>query len=101
MRFLYFNTSADDAVCIPVHRINQIAHNADASVHIDFLDAGDAGGVAGTVEMTVTDGYEADVVKRIATLCAEGSEAVSVIADDTNSQYCHPKITAVGTITAA
>lgn len=101
MRFLYFNTSADVAVCVPVDRINQISHDADASVHVEFTDAGSAGGILGTVEMTVTDGYEADVVKRIATLCAEGSEAVSVIADDTNSQYCHPKITAVGTITAA
>jgi len=101
MRFVYFNTGADDAVCVPVHRINQISHDGDASVHVEFLDAGAAGGVAGTIEMTVTDGYEGEVVKRIATLCSEGSKAVSIIADETNSQYCHPKITAVGTITAA
>ena len=101
MRFLYFNTSADDAVCVPVHRVNQISHDGDASVHVDFLDSGAAGGVAGSVEMTVTDGYEAIVVKRIAKLCSEGTDAVTVIADDTNSEYCHAKLTAVGTITAA
>ena len=101
MRFLYFNTSADSAVCVPVHRINQISHDADASVHVEFLDAGAAGGVAGTVEMTVTDGSEALVVKRIATICSEGTKAVTTIADDTLSQYCHAEITAVGTITAA
>jgi hypothetical protein len=101
MRFLYFNTGADDAVCVPVDKINQISHDGDASVHVDFLDSGAAGGVAGSIEMTVTDGYEAIVVKRIATICSEGTEAVTVIADETNSQYCHSKITAVGAITAA
>ena len=101
MRFLYFNTGADDAVCVPVHRINQISHDGNESVHVDFLDSGAAGGVAGSVEMTVTDGYEAIVVKRIAEICSQGTKAVTVIADETNSQYCHDKITAVGTITAA
>ena len=100
MRFVYFNTGADDAVCVPVDRINQISHDSDGSVHVEFTDAGSSS-VLGTIEMTVTDGYEGEVVKRIATLCSEGSEAVSIIADETNSQYCHPKITAVGTITAA
>ena len=99
-RFLYFNTSADDAVAVPVNRINQISHDGDASVHVEFEDAGSSSAL-GTVEMTVTDGYEAIVVKRIATICSEGTQAVTVIADDTNSQYCHPKLTAVGTITAA
>ena len=101
MRFVYFNTGADDAVCIPVDKINQISHDSDASVHVDFLDSGAAGGVAGSVEMTVTDGYEGEVVKRIAKLCSEGTDAVTIIADETNSIYCHAKITAVGTITAA
>ena len=101
MRFLYFNTSADDAVCVPVDKINQISHDGDASVHVDFLDSGTGGGIAGSVEMTVTDGSEALVVKRIATICSEGTKAVTTIADDTLSQYCHADITAVGTITAA
>lgn len=101
LRFVYFNTGTDDAVCIPVDKINQISHDADASVHLDFLDSGAAGGVAGSVELTVTDGYEAEVVKEIARICSEGTNAVTVIADETNSIYCHAKITAVGTITAA
>ena len=101
MRFLYFNTAADDAVCVPVHRVNQISHDADTSVHVEFLDAGAAGGILGTVEMTVTDGSEAKVVKEIARICSEGTKAVTTIADDTLSQYCHADLTAVGTITAA
>ena len=101
LRFLYFNSGADDAVAIPVHRINTISHDADASVHVEWTDAGAAGGILGTVEMTVTDGYEAKVVKEIARICSEGTQAVTIVADETNSQYCHPQITAVGTITAA
>jgi len=101
MRFLYFNTAADDAVAVPVHRINQISHDGDASVHVEFTDAGSAGGILGTVEMTVTDGYEGEVVRLIAKLASEGTDAVTIIADDTKSIYCHPKLTAVGTITAA
>ena len=100
MRFVYFNTGADDAVCVPVHRINQISHDGDASVHVEFTDAGSSSAL-GTIEMTVTDGSEALVVKRIATICSEGTKAVTTIADDTLSQYCHADLTAVGTITAA
>ena len=100
MRFVYFNTGADDAIAVPVHRINTITHDANTSVHVGFTDA-DSSSALGTIEMTVTDGSEALVVKRIATICSEGTQAITVIAYDTNSQYCHPKHTAVGTITAA
>ena len=100
MRFVYFNTGADDAVAVPVHRINTISHDSDTSVHVEFTDAGSSSAL-GTIEMTVTDGYEGKVVKEIARICSEGTQAVTVIADETNSQFCHPQITAVGTITAA
>ena len=82
MRFVYFNTGADDAIAVPVHRINTITHDANTSVHVEFTDAGSSSAL-GTIEMTVTDGSEALVVKRIATICSEGTKAVNTIADDT------------------
>ena len=98
-RFLFFQTADNDCAAVAVSQIRTIENDGDTSVHVSFNNAGAAGGVIGVVEMTVTDGYEDDVVKEIARICADGSKGVTVIADDIKSQYCHADITAVGTIT--
>ena len=96
--FVYSKKSFIFCAAVDVSQIRTIENDADTSVHVSFNNAGAAGGVIGVVEMTVTDGKEDDVVKEIARLCADGSNGVTVIADDIKSQYCHADITAVGTI---
>ena len=98
-RFLFFQTADNDCAAVAVSQVHTIENDGDGSVHVSFENAGAAGGVIGVVEMTVTDGYEDDVVKEIARICADGTTGVTVIADDVKSQYAHAKITAVGTIT--
>ena len=98
-RFLFFQTADNDCAAVAVSQIRTVENDGDTSVNVSFNNAGAAGGVIGVVEMTVNDGYEDDVVKEIARICADGTKGVTVIADDVKSQYCHAQITAVGTIT--
>ena len=98
-RFLFFQTADNDCMAVAVSQIRTIENDADGSVHVSFENAGAAGGVIGVAQLTVNNGYEDDVVKEIARICADGTEGVTVIADDEKSQYCSSHITAVGTIT--
>lgn len=94
---LFFQTANDDCMCIPSGQVTSIENDADGSVHVSFLNTGAAGGVLGVAELTVTDGKEDDVVKRIAKICLTGRGVVTV-ADDVKGIYVED-VTAVGTIT--
>jgi len=99
---MYACTADNDGAAFPVANLRSIEWDGDTSVHVNFQGAaGTAGGVDGTIEMTVTDGKEDDVVKAIARAASEATETVIVLADDTTSQYLHAGITAVGTVTPA
>ena len=94
---LFFQTADDDCMCIPSKQVTSIENDTDGSVHVSFLNTGAAGGVIGVAELTVTDGKEDDVVKRIAKICLTGRGVVT-IADDIKGIYVED-VTAVGTIT--
>ena len=94
---LFFQTADNDCMCVSSEVVNTIENDGDGSVHVSFLNAGAAGGVLGTAQMTVDDGKEDDVVKAIARICLTGRGVVT-IADDVKGQYLDG-ITAVGTIT--
>ena len=94
---LFFQTADNDCMCVPSGAVTSVENDADGSVHVSFLNAGAAGGVAGVAELTATDGKEDDVVKRIAKICLTGRGVVT-IADDIKSIYVED-VTACGTIT--
>ena len=97
MDFWYFQTGADDATAFMVKNIYAIDASA-AAVTVYFN--GHGGTLLSNVELTVTAGREEDVVQA---LCGFASSRVGygrmIIADDTNSAYCHAGITACGAIT--
>ena len=96
MDFFYFQTGADDATAFPVKDIIAI----DASSAVVTIYFGSQDDIVSNVALTVTAGQEEDVVQA---LCGFASSRVGygrmIIADDANSEYAHPGITACGAIT--
>jgi len=98
-KMLYFQTGADDVTAFPADWIYAV-DAASAAVEIYFTGTGEST-LLSSVGLTVTAGQEENVVKAIVHEINKGphSDGLIVIADDANSVYCHPGITACGTIT--
>ena len=98
-KMLYFQTGADDATAFPADWIYAIDAGSTA-VEIYFTGTGESTLVS-SVGLTVTAGQEEAALKAIVQKINEGpfSDGLIVIADDANGVYCHPGITACGTIT--
>jgi len=96
MDFWYFQTGVNDASAFPVKDI-VVIDAASTAVTISF-SAG-AGTLLSSVVLTVTAGQEEAVVLA---LCGAASSRVGygrmIIADDANSEYLHPGITACAAI---
>jgi len=97
MDLWYFQTGTDEAAAYPVNTI-QVIESAATAVTIAF--SGGGGTFLQSVVLTVTAGQEEAVVLA---LCGAASSRVGygrmIIADDANSEYLHPGITACGVIT--
>tara|TARA_R100000808_G_C2030647_1_gene74637 strand:+ start:153 stop:461 length:309 start_codon:yes stop_codon:yes gene_type:complete len=97
-KFLYARTASDDAVCVNVDFIKDIAIDGDGSLHIGWTaDAGDAG----VIECTVStgDAAEKNMCITVAKAIANNRQAVITLRDDVTGDTLHSDITAVGTIT--
>ena len=96
-RFLYARTASNDAACVNVDFIKDLALDGDGSLHIGWTaDAGDAGIIECTV--TDTDAAEADILKKVAHAICRSSQSVIILRDDVTGEG-FDNITAVGTIT--
>ena len=98
-KMLYFQTGVDDATAFPADWIYAIDAGTGA-VEVYFTGTGEST-LLSSVGLTVTAGQEEAALKAIVQKINEGphSDGLIVIADDANSVYCHPGITACGTIT--
>ena len=105
-KMLYFQTGADDATAFPADNLYSVdAYSTGVDLYFTGNTSGTGtdsiGGLLSNVALTVTAGQEENVVKAIVHEMNKGphSDGLIVIADDANGVYCHPGITACGTIT--
>ena len=98
-RMLYFQTGSDDASAFPADWIYTIDAST-AAIEIYFTGQGEST-LLSSVALTVTAGQEEAALKAIVYEINKSphSNGLIVIADDANGVYCHPGITACGTIT--
>ena len=97
-KWIYARTASDDAAVVNTEYIKDIALDASGSVHIGWTaDAGDAGVIQLTT--ATTDAKEASIVKYLAEAISNTRGDVLVIADDVTSEYIHPSVLSVDTIT--
>lgn len=97
-RFLYARTASNDAVCVNVDNISDVALDGDGSLHVGFTT--DDNSTAGVIECTVTstDAAEADILKKLCLAMCRSSQSVIVLRDDITGEG-FASVTAVGTIT--
>ena len=95
---LYFNTATEDSLAVLADRVYAIDGGNDV-VNV-YIDANSNGSVISSVVLTVADGDSDQVVRDVAEAIA-GAKAGEclVIADDANSKYVTPKISACAAIT--
>jgi len=95
--FLYFQTGADDALAIPVSKIDGI-DIAGTSLTLTATDSF----VQMKAVLTVTAGQEEAALKSLIQLINKGphSDGLIVVADDENASYYHPGVTACAALTA-
>ncbi len=97
-KFLYFQTAANDAAAFPVADVIAI-HRLNGNGVAMYFARGS--GLMQSVALTVALADEEAVVKAITQACSGMSNlknAAIVVADDQNSTYLHPGITAVAAI---
>lgn len=103
MKFLYFETDADETsgVCIPASAVVGVDSDAGSTLDLYFNDLGAANLNDGKVRLNVTSGKAREVAEAIAKAIYQGSNEFITVADDTNSEYLHENITSCGGITLA
>ena len=81
-----------------------MSHTADDDIEIYFESATSGGntGAYDTVLLSCTDEKQLEAMKGLAgALAGSASKPLTVIADDVNSVYCHPNVTAIESVTLA
>ena len=100
--YVVFHTAVDDSYMNSSRNFRgaDVTGNTEVTVYFASAQSG-AGGAYDSVVLNITAGKEIQVMEAVAGAMAGSRKPFTVIADDTNSQYCHADLTAVGTITAA
>ena len=100
LKFLYFAESANDAVCIPVTHLKQIAVDSDSNaLTFRFEDIRDGIAEQVTVAVTTTQDKGRVVKEAVATAIRSSKNPFIVVSDDLRGEYIHPDL--LGTISSA
>jgi len=101
-KFLFYENSADDMVCIPAHRLVEMVIDDDSdlvSLHHRVYDNQTHGSdMQYAATLTVTAGKAKQVVETISNNISTGKDAFIVVADDVNQQYIDSNITALASL---
>ena len=95
--YLYFQTAADDAIAIPVAKIDGIDIASTGMTITATTDFAQYKAI-----LTVTAGQEELALKALIQLINQGphSDGLIVVADDENSSYFHTGVTACAALAA-
>ena len=85
-KFLYFENSTSDAICVNVDHISFI-DVVDADTVQFFLRSNDAVDFSGSALVDITSGYAQAFIKAVIKEIANSRKSFIVIADDSNSKY--------------
>lgn len=86
-KFLFFNNASDDAIAVKSNNINAIDQTGDGALLLTAVGGNAGSDVGTTIVLTCTSGKEKDVMRDLAKIIVQGSEAFYVIADDDASEY--------------
>ena len=97
-RFLYFQNSTSDNVCMPVDNLLGIDATSATNLMVSFKTIqGDADST--DCNITIDSGKAKEVAQAIVEAINSSTEPFIVVADDTNSAFLDSKISACATIT--
>jgi len=98
-KFLFFERTTADMVCIPAHRLVEMIVNNTSdliTMHHRVYDNGtDGSDMQYQAKITVNEDKAKQVVETISNNISTGKNAFIVVADDVNKQYIDNNITAV------
>lgn len=100
-KFLFFNTGANDSLCMPARRLTDMGMEANGTsliLHFIAPFGGNDGVGEITVDITITDNKGKLVMEAIAEAIRLGKEPFITVIDDTTGEKIHDEITSVGTI---
>jgi hypothetical protein len=96
---LLFVDSATVAYMNSSSNFRGMSHTADDDIEVYFQSASDASAYD-TVLLSCTDEKQVEAMKGLAgAIHGSAAKALTVVADDVASKYCHPNVTAVESVT--
>tara|TARA_E500000318_G_scaffold103583_1_gene108784 strand:- start:2418 stop:2738 length:321 start_codon:yes stop_codon:yes gene_type:complete len=101
-KFLFFNTAANDSLCMPARRLTDMGMESNGtSLILHFIAAfgGNDGVGEILVDVTITDNKGRPVMEAIAEEIRLGKNPFITVCDDTTSEFLHSDIVSVGSIT--
>ena len=101
-KYLFFNTGANDSLCMPARRLTDMGMESDgATLVLHFIApfGGNDGVGEITVTLTITDNTGKAVMTAIAEEIRLGKQPFITVIDDTTGEKIHDDITSVGAIT--
>lgn len=101
-KFLFFNTGANDSLCMPARRLTDMGMESDGTsliLHFIAPFGGNDGVGEITVDVTITDNKGRLVMEAIAEEIRLGKNPFITVCDDTTSEFLHSDIVSVGSIT--
>lgn len=101
-KFLFFNTAANDSLCMPARRLTDMGMESNGtSLILHFIAAfgGNDGVGEIVVDVTITDNKGRLVMEAIAEEIRLGKNPFITVCDDTTSEFLHSDIVSVGSIT--
>tara|TARA_R110001599_G_scaffold44483_2_gene132476 strand:- start:492 stop:812 length:321 start_codon:yes stop_codon:yes gene_type:complete len=101
-KYLFFNTGANDSICLPASRLTDMGMVSDGtSLLMNFVAAfGGNDGVGEIVlDVTITDNKGRIVMEAIADEIRSGKEPFIIVVDETTGDKLHADIDSVGAIT--
>tara|TARA_R110002012_G_scaffold280777_1_gene469462 strand:+ start:66 stop:386 length:321 start_codon:yes stop_codon:yes gene_type:complete len=101
-KFLFFNTGANDSLCMPARRLTDMGMESNGTsliLHFIAPFGGNDGVGEITVDVTITDNKGRLVMEAIAEEIRLGKNPFITVCDDTTSEFLHSDILSVGSIT--
>ena len=100
-KYLFFNTGANDSICLPASRLVEMAIGAGTALNLHFIApfGGDDGVGEIILALTITDNTGKTVMQAITEEIRLGKEPFIKVCDETNSEFLHADIASVGSIT--
>ena len=101
-KFLFFNTGANDSLCVPARRLTDMGMESNGtSLIMHFIAAfgGNDGVGEIIVDVTINDNKGRLVMEAIAEEIRLGKNPFITLCDDTTSEFLHSDIVSIGSIT--